>query len=463
MLTFWDQSASYLDQTPGGTPVNYWIFAQSFDAINDAVERSGGKRFAGLIETFYLAQAARPSGFAPTTYYDDKNWMALALLRAFDLTGQTKYRDQADTLFQDIMGAWDTTCCGAAPGGIWWNEAHTQKATASNAGPVILAARLANRLNKPAYLTFAKQVYDYWTTNMVDPTTYAITDHVNSDGTLVHYRFTYNEGLVIGAALELFRATNDVKYINLAHQVAGYMIANEIVQAPAGSVLFDGTNATCTGDCPEFKGIGFRYLAALYDTDRTHAAYGAVLGASADSIWSVARSSDLFGVDWSQPKAATTRLQEQASASMALARWAVLLGPRPPDATANLEAEEATLHGVGLEATYTGFEGWGYVAGWGANGQSLDFTFDAPAAGNYKLDFRFAAGGTNASRYLVVNGQSAVDNLAFASTGSWSTYADVTTTVTLPSGPSTISLIFNSTKGSAGYLNLDRLAVTAAP
>jgi hypothetical protein len=148
---------------------------------------------------------------------------------------------------------------------------------------------------------------------------------------------------------------------------------------------------------------------------------------------------------------------------MALARWAAIVGPRPPDASAALQAEEAVLHHVGIEGTFAGFDGWGYIAGWSADGQWVDFTFDAPTAGQYKLDFRFAAGAGNASRYLYINGAGAVDNLAFASTGAWTTYADVNTTVTLSTGPNTISLIFDSTKQSSGYLNLDRLAVTPGP
>ena len=32
------------------------------------------------------------------------------------------YLNQAKFVFADIMMGWDTTCCGANPGGIWWHK-----------------------------------------------------------------------------------------------------------------------------------------------------------------------------------------------------------------------------------------------------------------------------------------------------------------------------------------------------
>src|SRR5207253_987090 len=79
------------------------------------------------------------------------------------------------------------------------NTAHTQKATASNAGPVIAACELYRATQKPAYLRFALQVYHYWWSSMVAPVTYQVADHINADGTKVWWKFSYNEGLMIGA------------------------------------------------------------------------------------------------------------------------------------------------------------------------------------------------------------------------------------------------------------------------
>lgn len=117
MLAFWSGDAAYLREKPdlGSDVTGYWIFAQAFDAVLDNAARTG--RYGGLIETFYLAQEAR--GWA-RDFYDDENWMALALLRAYDLTAKSKYLTRARQLLDDIVDtAQDATCCGAAKGGLW--------------------------------------------------------------------------------------------------------------------------------------------------------------------------------------------------------------------------------------------------------------------------------------------------------------------------------------------------------
>ena len=65
--------------------------------------------------------------------------MISALVHAYDLTTNAVYLNQAQALFADVQGGWDTTCCGAIRGGMWWDKAHTQKATAANAGAASLS------------------------------------------------------------------------------------------------------------------------------------------------------------------------------------------------------------------------------------------------------------------------------------------------------------------------------------
>jgi hypothetical protein len=150
---------------------------------------------------------------------------------------------------------------------------------------------------------------------------------------------------------------------------------------------------------------------------------------------------------------------------MALSIFAAQSGPYASDgarAAGIVEAEDSTLHGIGLEASHAGFDGWGYIAGWDHDGQWVDFHYDAAAAGNYTVDLRYAAGAGKASRLIFVNGQNRIDNQAFASTGSWSSYESVRVTTRLEQGDNTISVIYNSSLGSGNYLNLDRVQIQAA-
>jgi predicted alpha-1,6-mannanase (GH76 family) len=459
LLTYFTDG--YLREKPGDpAPAGYWIYAQAFDALLDGVERSRGERYRGLVDTFYAGQEAR--GFT-RDFYDDENWMALALLRAHALTHDPKYLAQARVLYTDIMAAWDTTCCGPKPGGLWWNRPHAQKATAINAGAVITGARLAERTGDASYLAFAKKTFDYWASVAIDPQTHQVTDHVSSAGVFVPWKFTYNEGLMIGAALELARATGDATYAATADAIAGFVVAHETVASSAGPVLSDGTNGSCGGDCAAFKGIAFRYLVALARARPATPSYRATLAGSAEAIWGLARDPNaaLFAVDWMGPPLAAPGLQADASAAMALGVYADLVEPFTSDGTRAAgiyEAEEAALHGVGLEATHAGFGGWGYVAGWGSAGQRVDFAVDAPKAGHFDVELVYSAVGAG-SRAVRVGAKLVEAKHPFADTVSWDTYASTTLAVDLAAGENVVSIAFDA--GNTGWLNLDRIIVRA--
>lgn len=460
---FWRGSAQYLgaDSTPSSGPAAYWIYAQALDAVEDGVERTNGAHYAGMIETLWLGQKAR--GFS-SAYYDDENWLALALIRAYDLTGTSKYLGEARMLFSDISAAWDMSCCGATPGGIWWDRAHTQKATASNAGPVITAARLAARTGDATDLSFAEKVYDYWWKTMVDPSTHQVFDHIKPDGTVVKWKFTYNEGVMIGASLALYKATGDSHYLDNAKAVAKFMLASETEDTPDGPVLTDGTGQGCTGDCQQFKGIGYRYLDEL-DHVAPDPAVRAVLAASAASVWARARdpATDHFGTDWAgPPPTGPVTLAQQSAAAMALNRYAISCGPGPAYG-GPYEAEDGVLHHVGLEARYGAYSGWGYIAGWHLDGQGVDIPVKVGSGGQYKVTFAFSAAAGDAIRQILVDGTVAVKKFTFPGTGAWDSYAKKSVTLTLNAGVDTISVMFSQAGGSAKYLNLDLLAVSAGP
>lgn len=316
---FWNEKEYYFNATypNNGKLAGYWIFAQAFDAVLDGAERTKKKN----LHRFYQAQNNREWLVG---YFDDENWMALALLRAYHLTGDTTYLNQSEMLYTDIMtNGWDTTC---NKGGIWWDKKHTQKATASNAGPVITGIRLYQITKNEKYLDFAKQVYTFWYQTMVNPTTYQVADHFEPDGKMVWWKFTYNEGLMIGAGLELFKATGDKAYLQQAHHIARFMVNNEVTTTAYGNVLFDGTNQHCTGDAHLFKGIAYRYLTQLYQQDITQKEYYTILKSSAEAIWNLARNKKLnvFAVNWAGPPMNEASLGQQVSATMALNLFANL-------------------------------------------------------------------------------------------------------------------------------------------
>lgn len=307
---FWDTgSHEFHDAYPSdGKAAGYWIAAEAFDAVLDGVQRTHGAKFEKQIAAVYDAQNAR--GWL-RDWFDDENWMALALIRAYDATKDSRYLNRAEYLFADIEQN------GRTSSGIWWDRKHTQKATASNFGRAITAARLHERTGKAHYKQAAQEIYDYWYSTMVDRKNARVADHRNADGSVDWTLFTYDTGLAIGASIELFDVTKNHGYLSHAYAFGSTLIHDEVTATPYGDVLYDHA---CKGDCDEFKGIAYRFLAKLYTLDRSQTQYGKVLHASAQAIWNVARDPKhgTFGTYWNAAPSSSTSLGADASAVMAL-------------------------------------------------------------------------------------------------------------------------------------------------
>jgi predicted alpha-1,6-mannanase (GH76 family) len=467
LLNFW--RPQYLTATTT-SPVSAssGSFAQAWEVVVDAAQRhKAARRYGGTLAMFYDARDQSAAGWV-FSRYDEEVWMTLALLRAHALTDDSKYLLKARTLYEDIILAWDSTCCPAAPsgtqGGIWRDTNHTQKSTVVNGAAVIAAARLYERTGASTYLAFAKKVYEYWSMNMVDSTTHRVSDNISPLG-IQGSKYTYNAGLMIGAAVALAHATKDQTPLTLAHQVAQVMLSEETKPSPAGTILDDGSAASCEGECPQSKGIAARYVAALYASDPTHVEYLALLSSSAAAAVTIARdaTTGLYGTDWASPYPGEGALNATISAAATLAVVAELLGDAPADPPATYQAEEGILHSVSLENIFIPFEGWGYVAYWDKDGQGVDFLVTVPATSNYTLGFRYAAT-ANASRELLVNGTSVSPAVLFPSTGVYTGWTSKTPpAVLLQAGmTNTVSLTYNNSRGNYGAINLDQLVVVEA-
>lgn len=327
---FWVNNTLQDSYPNTGERPQYWISAMGFDTILDSAERHIKKGqdkqyYFDLIEAFYN-MIDKNGWYRP--FFDDMNWMALGLLRAYALNKNPKYLNKATELYNIIAYQWDETCCcpkdkgntTCVTGGLWWNLEHTQKATAANAGPVILASRLYEITKNNDQREFAKKVYTYWWNNMVDPISHQVCDNIEAETAEKRWwKYTYNEGLMIGAGLALERIFDDSTYLQNSYKIAEFVFGNEVTSE---NVLYD-KDGECSGDCQEFKGIAFRYLALLYARDRSHSRLKKILDDSAASIWNRARNIEeqTFATNWSGPAPLTGSKITQATmnaATMAL-------------------------------------------------------------------------------------------------------------------------------------------------
>jgi predicted alpha-1,6-mannanase (GH76 family) len=235
---------------------HYWWQAHALDTLIDAFERTGNLSYLSRADALFQGVLKRNGDSITNGYYDDMQWMALALLRLYDHTKKQLYLDTVHMLWQDIQTGWNEQCGG----GIAWRKAQLDyKNTPANAPAIILASRLYQRFQQQDDLEFAFKIYTWLQANLVDPATGFVWDGLNrvGDGKIDKgWTFTYCQGVVIGAGLELFHSTKDESYLQQAERTADAALKR--LCNPQGQLPDEGS-----GDGGLFKGIFARYLTLL--------------------------------------------------------------------------------------------------------------------------------------------------------------------------------------------------------
>lgn len=231
-------------------------------------------------------------------YYDDEGWWGLAWVRAYDLTGETRYLDMAKTIFADMTTGWDSVCGG----GLWWNKERNYKNAIPNELFLQLAVRLHNHIpGDTDYLDWAQKTWDWFRQSGMINNHNLINDGLNdacqnNDG----ITWTYNQGVILGGLVELYQATGDAALLEQAQAIADAVLASRILVTETG-ILREPCELSfnCGADGPQFKGIFMRNLAYLYQKTQAPA-YKDFILKNADSIWQNDRKHDhQFGLRWS--------------------------------------------------------------------------------------------------------------------------------------------------------------------
>ncbi len=124
--------------------------------------------------------------------------------------------------------------------------------------------------------------------------------------------------------------------------------------------------------------------------------------------------------------------------------------------TVLLEAEDAAFSGPSVVANHPGFTGNGYLDFQHANGDWVEWTVDAAAAGTRTLGFHYANGdGTAIKVKVTVNGSLVDAGFTLASTGAWTVWGNANLTANLAAGANKVRM----TSINAGQPNIDNCAV----
>jgi predicted alpha-1,6-mannanase (GH76 family) len=300
LARFWDADSSlFFDRVPFETlqgPFNHWWMAHGLDVLVDAFKRDGNPSHLERARDVLNGIRRRNAGRITNDYYDDMQWLALACLRAFDAGGGEIFRAATLELWADIQTGWNDTCGG----GIAWRKPQLDyKNTPANAPAAILAARLHQRFGQALDLEWAKRIWAWLESHLIDPATGFVWDGMNrtGDGQIdKDWQFTYCQGVVIGAALELWRVTRDQHFLEVARRTV--RAARAQLSDPTNHLMPDEGG----GDAGLFKGIMARYLCLYALETRDQDATG-WLETNANIIWQNGRDpeSSLFGRSWAVP------------------------------------------------------------------------------------------------------------------------------------------------------------------
>lgn len=237
---------------------NYWWIAHLVDVRLDAYLRTGEDAFLELAENTYHYNKHRNHDTLIHEYYDDMLWNALAALRLYEVTDRAEYLDDAKAVCQDIF---DTGWNDSADGGFAWKRTQIYyKNTPVNAPIMILALRLYQITGDSNLLETSQRTLTWMREKLVNPDTKFVEDGINrnDDGQVDYdWKFTYNQGVYIGALVEFYNVTKDRSYLDEAVQCAQTSL-RVLVQDGVFNDVGDG------GDIGLFKGILYRYLVLLY-------------------------------------------------------------------------------------------------------------------------------------------------------------------------------------------------------
>jgi predicted alpha-1,6-mannanase (GH76 family) len=118
----------------------WWQSATALEATIDYMRAPGSRAYVSNLSRIYRAH--HDSNHFRSSYYDDDGWWALAWIKAYDLTKDGRYLQQARDIFAAMTGGWDDTCGG----GIWWSQDRTYKNAIANELFLKVGAQRHNRV-----------------------------------------------------------------------------------------------------------------------------------------------------------------------------------------------------------------------------------------------------------------------------------------------------------------------------
>lgn len=324
VMSYWNSTDHYFNfNNSGDKHFNYWPQAHALDVVVDAYLRTNDQLYRSVIDHWYEGVKRKNNNTFYNVYYDDMEWIALAMLRSYNATQDERYKTSAMDVWKDIQTGWNSN----AGGGIAWKKDQLYSKNACSNGPAcILAARLFQQFGDVKDKEWALKIYGWEKEVLFNPANGAVYDNIDSRTGVVQqsWIFTYNQGTFLGSALELYKITGEKGYLNDAIKAADYTL-NNLVNSNDRLLKSEGE-----GDGGLFKGVFIRYftqLMLLPDLDAgTRKRYLAFFKLNAETLWRSGTNKQevLFSNYWKTKPGSTTELTTQTSGATLVEAAALL-------------------------------------------------------------------------------------------------------------------------------------------
>jgi predicted alpha-1,6-mannanase (GH76 family) len=187
-----------------------------------------------------------------------------------------------------------------------------------------VASHLASRVSdKQYYLDIALDQWAWFQKSGMINAQNLINDGLqkcsNNGGTI----WSYNQGVIIGALVELNKASPNPSYLTTARSIA---MATMDILSDSNNILHDVCEPNCGADGSQFKGIFMRNLQKLQNAS-PDSRFINFIDDSAASIWGYDRNrANELSVVWSGPFVSPANASTQSSAMDALVAAAAFQG-----------------------------------------------------------------------------------------------------------------------------------------